>query len=172
MNFCPAAALSAAAQIPSFSPATTYRLQHAELYRGGTCEPLACFVSPRWQVAGIECSGFRLVGAGRIHFERCATERSRTFGPFADIRVEAGLIWVAAWQRFASFQHRTRVWHAFALGANWPVMVLTAVPREPEELFERHFQTLRVRPRGRSGPAVFAAKTRRHSREQSTTSGS
>lgn len=138
VSFSPALTLRAAGQAPSVAPAAIYRFEHDELYRNGASESLARFVSSSWQVAGVEYSGFRLVGAGRIHFECGAAERSRAFGPFADIRCEAGLVWVAGWQRFASFQHRTRAWHAFALGANWPVMVFTALPQEPGGSLERH----------------------------------
>lgn len=110
----------------SMAPAESYRLERDQLHRGDAFEILARLGTSGWHFVGGVHSAFRLVGTACIRFEGGAADCSRSFGPFSDIRGEAGLIWVAGWQRFASFQRRTRAWHAFALGTNWPVMVFTA----------------------------------------------
>lgn len=138
LHFGRTASLSPATAGPSFGPATAFRFEGNRLYGAErTGESLARLESSAWHTAGIGCDAFHFIGAARIHFENARGECSRRLGPFADITGAEGCIRVASGRLFASYLERKQAWHAFALGSDWPVMVLTALPVEPRAVFDR-----------------------------------
>lgn len=113
---------------PTFGPFETFRFERDQLHtsRMGSC--IARFDAHGWDASGVACNGFHLVGVGQIHFESATGECSRPCGPFADIMGLDALIRVGSGRLFASFLATKRLWHAYAVGGDWPIMVLTALP--------------------------------------------
>lgn len=117
-----------AAPGPRFGPFSTYRFERNQIRTTQMGEQIARFEPCGWDAGGVACSGFQFIGSGRIHFESAAGECSRSCGPFTGITGVDALIRVANGHLFASFLEREQLWHAFAVGGDWPVMVLTALP--------------------------------------------
>jgi hypothetical protein len=82
-----------------------------------------------WEIQGQYFTSYRCVVPIAVHFEDAQGERSSQFGPFASLGVADGVAY-ADGVLFARLVEESQLWHSYAEGTYWPVMVITP-PKQP-----------------------------------------